>query len=1231
MDQFGKKQTLSPEIEIKRPEKPKAVQEWQEQNIIRTVAENKKISDSVIDSKVRIVQDIFNMLERGSVKKAEESNEITVENLEEIMDKIKNDLRLEQPSIDDISTALTVSGLELQEVEAWLATNKSKLQSLVSVKEKLEIKSNDLLAQMTGEMRRNFFTKIFHGKKRRAISSQLEEASKDIAQTNVLLEDHQSRVSQIEASLREIFAKRQGLALNAAEKLFSNVLERYEQVKEELTSSAVKRELNDDLIAKKILPELGRLQSEKKISKEDAEEYIALLKVKLAEGNFSNWNDPLEKTEVFEERRNRLNELDKKSHYKLLDLGRRINSEGNEAADKYYDKIFDFLLRESAKENIEKIRDSLGGSLSPELQAKIEEITERVIYPYSDWRAPIEEREAVLDIKKIPSYDFEQLDGLERWQVVKDFSENSGVISKEVFSQVEKMIIQRLFDEKLFPGGRESWDGTAAAGKMEKIGNPEALPLMLRHIEASGSGHTNNAVVYIMERLLKESNPVELKKVLDSLPKKKKILLEILADENSYMSRFSKATTRYSTCTLLQNGDLTVAKEQLTKILDESGELDENKLGGFYFGQVEDEIETLEPLLKERSEVEKVIIDSKLGIWTQSADKLLAALVNPRNGESSSFPKRIAREGLNVSDEKILAVLDKIFEVKTFKKSGFEREAFLDGLVLLNSKENGKAVLETVLSAYSGARNDPARIRRIFQFLSTLDGLGEYGFVMPDKSKTDNLSQEIADLQNRYQKIQNKAERKKIKNRIEALNFDLQNLAGLKGIEDVMTQKVVEAVCRRIGLPQEYKDKIKNNLEDLLKNGVLEIIPSLAGRYEGKDEVDVQNLLKTITSHIIDDDFKSWRYGHEASEAQLAGLTEEQKEFWKETLEPVTIDIELPKDELNKREEELKAAQGIIKNAKEHILDFQPNFEFSKERVQMLAFKISELAEGVKLTTSDNEKKRLVLEKRAAQAERALIDGFLGIENASPRSFTKEKILDQARELREKITELNFPLAGLDMEQIEKIFTVGDVKSVTAFESDDALTLLRVGVEPQETCQSWRSGGFNECLLAYVADSNKKVINVADGNGKIVARSIVKLTNQRDQNDFESKTERKTLLVEKPYSLLLKSEVYRVFVRMLLMKAQALEASITFGRDFDEDTIQIFAEEARQVGYKMNKADLDVFIPRSLNKYEYSDILGGKISWFDRYQHLKAVTFENQKHDIDYDTPPPLPESGNEQ
>lgn len=1215
MDQFEKQQPSTPEMQIEKPEESEAKQrERQRQTIVRSVADDKRNIDSTIESRTWTVQQIFSTLERRPVGRIEVSSERVTEHPEEVMGKIKADIsRLEHPTIDDISRVLIVSGLEVRDIESWLAANKSEVQALVSRKESLETRSSELSAQLSEEEQKNFFTKLFRRKERQTTSAQLRDTSDNIAQLDTLLAERQFRGGQIEASLQELSARQQELALNAAEQLFLSVLERHRQLKEKLTSPAVKQELNDDLITKRILPELERLQAEEKITKEDAEEYIGLLKTQLAEGSQLNWNDPIEKKEAIEARRKRLDELNQKSKYSLRDIGYRVGSEGNEPADSHYDKILDFLIREATRERVEQLRNTLGGSLNPELQARLGKITEGIINPYSDWRTPREQRREVLDLSEIPIDDFKRLDGLERWQVVKDFAESSGVIPKEVFARVEKVIVQRLFEEQLFPGGRESWDGTAAAGKMGELGNPEALPLMLRHIEASGSGHTNNAVVYAMERLLKESNPAELQQVLESLPRSKRILLETLADENSYMSRFGRVNSRYYTCYLLQNGDLTVAREQLTKILDNGGELDEERLRGFYLGHTEDAPETLEPLLRARPEVEKVIIESKLGIWTQSADKLLAALVNPRNGESVAFPKRIAQEGLGISDEKMLAILDKIFEAKTFRGSGFEREAFLDGLVLLNSKENGKAVLETLLGAYRGARNDPARMRRVFQLLSTLDGFGEYDFVMPDQAKASNISQEIADLQNQYSQTQDKAERKKIKNRIETLNGDLQNLTGLKGIEDAMTQKVVEAACRRLELPQEYKDKIENNLEELLKSGVFEIVPSLAGKYEGRNETEVKNLLRTITAHIIEGDFKSWRYSHERSEAQLAGLTEEQKEFWKGTLEPITIDIELPEDEKGRRADELKAAQEIIRNAKEHILDSQPNFDFSKERAQALAAKISELTEKIKSATSEDEKKRLALEKRVVQAEATLINGVLEIENATPRSFTRERMLTQARELRERIAELNLPLAGLDIEQIEKVFTVGDIKSVTAFESDDALTLLKVGVEPQETCQSWRNGGFNECLLAYVADSNKKVLNVADGEGRIVARSIIKLTNQRNQDDFESKTQRKTLLVEKPYSLLPNSEVYRAFVRVLLTKAQGLEASITFGKGFDEATLQMFAEEARAVGYGMNEGSLDVFIPHSLNKYEYSDTLGGKISWFDRYQQLEAVTFEKSK------------------
>jgi len=1227
MDQFKKQQPPTPEAQIEKPEEPGAEREQQRQTIARSVAGDKRSIDSTIEFKARTVQQIFSVLERRTVERTGAPNERAVENPEEVMDKIKADIsQLGHPTVDDISRVLTTSGLGVRDIESWLAANKSEVQSLLSEKKGLEIRSSQLSARLAEEKWKNLLTKLFHKKEGQTISAQLKETSNRIAQINALLRKRQSRGNQIEMGLRELSARQQKLALNALEQLFQGVTEGYKQLKEKLTSPAVKQELNEGLIARRILPELDKLQTEGKITREDAEEYVGLLKGLLAEGDYPSWNDPIEKKEAIYTRIKRLDKLNQKSQNSLADISYHISvylwrispihrsyMKSNYVADINYDKIFDFLLREVAKEQIEQLRDSLGGSLSPELQAKVAKIAEGVIYPHSEWEFPKEQGREILDLSKLPINDFGQLEGLERWPMVKGFAGLSDVIPKEVFARVEKIIIQRSFNEQLFPGGCESESGTKAAKRMGGLGNPEALPLMLRHIEVFGPGRTSNDVVFAMERLLKESNSAELQQVLESLPRSKRILLETLADENSYRKRFEGFSPSYHTCYLLQNGDLMVARERLTKILDNSGDLDEEKLRDFYLERTKDTPETLELLLRARPRVEKMIIDSKLGIWTQLAGKLLAALVNPRNGESVAFPKRIAQEGLGISDEKMLAVLDKIFETKTFKESGFGREAFLDGLVLLNSKENGKAVLETLLAAYRGTRNDPARMRRVLQFLSVLDGFSEYNFVAPDQTKIEGINQEIANLQNQYSQSQDKTERKKIKNRIETLNSDLWNLTGLKGIEDTMTQKVVEVACKQLELPQEYRDKIENNLEELLKSGIFEIVPSLASKYEKKKETEVKNLLRTITTHIIEGDFISWRYAHERSEAQLAGLTKKQKEFWRETLEPVTIDIELPEDEKDRRASELKVVQEIIRNAKEHILDSQPNFDFSKERVRVLAIKISELTERIKFATSEDEKKRLALEKRVVQAEATLINGISGIENATPQSFTREKILTQAGELRERITELNIPLAGLDIEQIEKVFTVGNIKSVTAYESDDALTLLKVGIEPRETCQSWRRGEFNECLLAYVADSNKKVLNVADDKGRIIARSIIKLTNQRNEKNFESKTQRKTLFVEELYSLLPNSEVYRVFMRVLLTKARGLDASITFGKGFGRATLQIFEEEARAVGYEMSKGGLEVFIPHSLNKYEYSDTLGGKISSFGRYKQLEAVTFEKSE------------------
>ena len=167
-----------------------------------------------------------------------------------------------------------------------------------------------------------------------------------------------------------------------------------------------------------------------------------------------------------------------------------------------------------------------------------------------------------------------------------------------------------------------------------------------------------------------------------------------------------------------------------------------------------------------------------------------------------------------------------------------------------------------------------------------------------------------------------------------------------------------------------------------------------------------------ITEHIIEGDFRSWRYAHERSETQLSGLSDEQKEFWKNNLDPISIEIELAEGESGRRADELKAAQEIIRNAKEHILDSQPSFDFSKTRFNTLGAQIREVTERIKTSSSEDEKKRLILEKRTLQAEATLIGGVLEVEGATPKNYTREKMLTQARELREKILNSIYRLQG---------------------------------------------------------------------------------------------------------------------------------------------------------------------------------------------------------------------------
>jgi len=1245
MNKSETKKPPAPETGAKGPEGQKETPTPTILSLAAAIKLDQLSAEASLEIQTETVIDLFRSPKDIESTEAEPPKESVLINPEETVSNLTG-MILREPrrdrNLDEISLIMLVSDRGIREVKSWLAGNQAEIRDLAEEIKKLEAKKAALAARQAEAEERNFLIRLWQKRKRQKLKYEANDVSFKLKEFDWIRRQKQDQDAQLRSDLEKFLIKRRELPFDAVKILFKDVAAQRREQTKILAASGVKRALDEVLVGQQVVPELEKIQAEGRLSQAEAAEYLALLKDQLAEGHLLLQKLPEDKITKIEARNKRLDELHKITGFRLNDVTSLVNADGNEPADTYYDSMVDLLARQIAKEKIEQLRDRLNAPLDPAGQEWVEYIAEKAIDP--TWHLRPENN---LDLTTLPIEYFSNLQGMKRWPLLRDFFCASGLVPKEIFDRVERVMIQRLAEEKLLPGGGESWEGTNAANLMGNLGNPEALPLLLRQIETFGGGHTNSYVTDVMRKLLKAGEPEARQKVLASLPAEKKRLFEIMADENSYLNRFA-GNDPYRTCHLLKEGQRTVRQERYTKLLAEN-KTPEEELRDFYLLAADREtlLKKLEQVAKLAGEDEKEVIYDYIDVLASDvtpndpdslksidrlADKLkapkaellvycldlferpprnptLKRVTSPANKDYAAFPLALAKTLLNLNEGE-LEKLAEIYSTKGLQTSGLEREFFLEGLILLKNKGSGQADMQTLLGAYRGAKDDPKRMRRSFQLLSVMEGFGEYGLVRPPAEKMEEISRELAALEAQLPQTADKAEKKKIKNRIETLNREGQNLSGLKGIETSLTEKVVDIACRRLDLPEEYRQKIEANLEELLQSGLFEIVPTLAGNYEGKNESQVKALLKTITVHIIDGDFSVWRYAHERSGSQLEGLTAEQKAFWQKNLEPVVIETELDAELKSRRADELKTAQEMVRNAKEHILVSQPDFNFSEPRSQTLEAGISELTEKIKASATEEEKKRLATEKRTLEVEAALIAGIREIEQTTPQKFSRERIISQARQLAEIIEQLRLPLAGLDLEQIEKIFTVGDIKSVVAYEADDPLTLLKIGIEPQETCQSWRKGGFNECLLAYVADSNKKVINVTDGEGKVVARSVIKLTRQRPIGQTGPEKQRTTLLAERPYAILHNTEVFRAFFKLLLTKAQGLEAAIALGSSFSKADLKIFQEEEAAFGYGQMPEEAEIYIPASLNKYEYSDALGGKISSFDRFQRLAGTTFD---------------------
>lgn len=743
------------------------------------------------------------------------------------------------------------------------------------------------------------------------------------------------------------------------------------------------------------------------------------------------------------------------------------------------------------------------------------------------------------------------------------------------------LISGRLFRD-LYAGGRESWSGTASSNIFSVLRDPRAIPGLIEHLQQFGSGHTSNSVVYTIKEIVE--NPLsreDLDRVVaETGGVKGRILREWFLEPEEWVQKLDG----YGISGIAQSPGQYFARGELAKLAKkmagEKGiEFAKDKYGSdayyyFFAGINFDEsfgtqqIEKL--LLEDLGQVAEVVARSKLATWRVDMPQIFSALVNPRDGNYFYFPHLVVTESLGLAPEAV-AKLEKLYATVDLRRGAHDRTLFAEGILFLSSKDNGREIMEGILAASTGASRDPARIREIFRMMETLDSFGAFDF-----SPKGTLTEISSDLRG----------------------------------------KVIESARQRMKLEDSELPALDEKLDYLLQNNLLEIIPTLMAKVSGHGNAD--KVVEEIGRHIVLGDFVAWRNSLETAQAALSVLPEDKREKWVTPCDEVRVAIRFH-DEDETRGAATSAIKRIVEEAKAHIQEVY-KLDFSGHRLEELHRLQQQLIGDIKKSQESEGKRELGIRKRSVDAEAKLIEGILALDTLDRDSFDPAKVLDLVEKTRSAMTTLNGleqPIA--DLEQIQRVFTTQQklttVSQLRAYDSDDPVALLKSGAEPRETCQSWRQGSHNYCLPAYVADANKRVINVEDERGEVVGRSIARLTHIRT----EAGETVPVILLEPVYTTGETNYVYTAFVKLALAKAKAIGADLVMtyemqaatGADHSK-TVAVLPKEAKKAGFTMKRMPVEVFIPRSYNQYEYSDTLGGDVSWFDRYVPLQNAVVVTQ-------------------
>ncbi|MBI5804398.1 hypothetical protein HY450_04080 [Candidatus Pacearchaeota archaeon] len=410
-------------------------------------------------------------------------------------------------------------------------------------------------------------------------------------------------------------------------------------------------------------------------------------------------------------------------------------------------------------------------------------------------------------------------------------------------------------------------------------------------------------------------------------------------------------------------------------------------------------------------------------------------------------------------------------------------------------------------------------------------------------------------------------------------NFEYDfNANNFTELEKRLKNKVSERAFCVLNLSEGHRERLIETAHKINPK-LIDIISTLSGVY-GAFYQDELPILTTITEAMIDDRFNEWRYSHALANEQLSVL-DGHFESWIKNRTGTRI-----LGDTSGIEPMLEAVRQLGQEAKAL---YQEKYQKAAGRktLEDLEQQIFAIEKELRDSKSPEEKRTLGLQARELRKEYSTLKQLELFEDISLSNWQiNKKLLEGcAKDAKDAETKNVYEQAStiLSGEKLARL------RKVTISETDGLLDLFETGRIPVQSCQRWTERtGYNDCLLAYVGEANKKLIQVKDSNYNVIARSILRLLPIHGKTPL--------LFVERPYSTSWSQDNARAVITHLFEKA--CEMSEEIGREVAVGVVDSSYVSALK---KMVKGEADVKIarkiclPRSINPAEYSDGLGGRL------------------------------------